>query len=83
MYIRQYLKIQVLQYNEIHLKQNLGIMETSLYWKNFTVRRICSPGDPYVKYRVFFFSCLTDKRRPKPPPNALPALRLTPHVGEV
>ena len=32
------------------------------------------------KYRVFFS---TDKRRSNAPPNALPALRLTPHVGEV
>jgi len=30
-----------------------------------------------------FFSCLTEKRRPNAPPNALPALRLTPLVGEV
>jgi len=34
-------------------------------------------------HSVFFFSCLTDKRQPIAPPDALPALRLTPRLGEV
>jgi hypothetical protein len=33
-------------------------------------------------YRVFF-SCLTDKRRPKVPPDALPELRHKPRVEKV
>jgi hypothetical protein len=33
-------------------------------------------------YRVFFF-CLNDKRRPKAPPDVLPALRHTPRLREV
>jgi len=31
----------------------------------------------------FFFSCLTDNRRPSAPPEAVPALRHIPFVGEV
>jgi hypothetical protein len=38
--------------------------------------------DPQL-YRVFFFSCLKDKRRPKAPPDVLPALRRTPLLREV
>ena len=31
----------------------------------------------------FFFSCLTDKRQPNAPTDALPALRRTPRLEEV
>jgi hypothetical protein len=34
-------------------------------------------------YTVRFSPCLTDKRRPNDPPEALPALRRTPRDGEV
>jgi len=34
---------------------------------------------PLCLYRFYFFSCLTDERRP----DALPALSRTPRVGEV
>jgi len=30
-----------------------------------------------------FYSCLTDKRQPNVPPDALPALRRTPRLGDV
>jgi len=36
--------------SEICLQQNLGIMETYIMWKNFTVWIVCGPDAPYLMY---------------------------------
>jgi Na+/proline symporter len=67
---------------QAHAPVKLGDATTgrmSLVGRGFTVSRC----QILYSYFIGFFSYLTDKRRSNISPDALPALRRTPRVGEV